>query len=645
MKWIGQNIYDQISRFRNDVYLESISTGTIISGGHLGLDSNDKIVKAVDGGGDLTSIVAGTGLGGTSLTGPIPTLNVDASLTHVTGVGTITTGVWEGTDVGVAHGGTGASTLTDNAVLLGNGTGVVEASSHLNYFTPASNQDYFRIGDGSTTISGIISDNAAPLVISVEGNTGTNAAGGDLTLIAGSSTGSGAGGDFIFRSSAAGGSGTTARVTTEIAALDNVGNLQIDGGLTTGSTAAITNAGLLSVAAQTNVTSLGTLTALDVDNININGSTITASADLALVATGNDITIDTDTVTIESATENAPILELKTTHTTVNRESELKFTKDAADTEDNESLGMITFNGEDEGNNETRFGFIRGKIEESDEGAEGGRIDFAVLSHDGEMQKGLEIVDGNAEDEIDVTIGNGTSSVTTLAGTLTMGSTAALTNDGLVAVGAQTGITACANLVTVGTIGTGAWQGTAIAHAYIGDDAIDGDNIADDAVDSEHYADGSIDTAHIADDQVTFAKASGVTPNVFGNIIKLLPSDFVTNDDAGVGKFGIGYVDHAGGTYGMKPTNASTELYAFVSIPEGMAATHVDIFDKNDKGIIVYEAQINATTLTSKGTGNCNTTIDITDVNSSATNFLAIQVTTDSTGDRIFGGQVTIAAQ
>ena len=46
MKWIGQNIYDLVARFRNDVYLEDISTGTIASGGNLGLDSNNKIVKA-----------------------------------------------------------------------------------------------------------------------------------------------------------------------------------------------------------------------------------------------------------------------------------------------------------------------------------------------------------------------------------------------------------------------------------------------------------------------------------------------------------------------------------------------------------------------------------------------------------------------
>ena len=45
MKWLGQHIWDFISRFRSDVYLENIDTGTIVSGGNLGLDSNNKIVK------------------------------------------------------------------------------------------------------------------------------------------------------------------------------------------------------------------------------------------------------------------------------------------------------------------------------------------------------------------------------------------------------------------------------------------------------------------------------------------------------------------------------------------------------------------------------------------------------------------------
>ena len=79
MKWIGQNIYDFISRFRSDVYLEDISTGTIASGGNLGLDSNNKIVKADTEAGELTIANATdnrvvTSLGGTDL-------NAEANLT------------------------------------------------------------------------------------------------------------------------------------------------------------------------------------------------------------------------------------------------------------------------------------------------------------------------------------------------------------------------------------------------------------------------------------------------------------------------------------------------------------------------------------------------------------------------------------
>ena len=101
MEWLGQYIQAYKARFRNDVYLEDLTTTTETS--VLVVDSTGLVSKSTSVAGDLTSIVAGTGLSGTSLTGPIPTLNVDASQTQITSVGTIGAGVWQGTTIKTAY--------------------------------------------------------------------------------------------------------------------------------------------------------------------------------------------------------------------------------------------------------------------------------------------------------------------------------------------------------------------------------------------------------------------------------------------------------------------------------------------------------------------------------------------------------------
>jgi len=55
------------------------------------------------------------------------TLNNVTSIPNLATIGTITTGTWTSTDIGVAYGGTGASTLGSNLVLLGNGTGAIQS--------------------------------------------------------------------------------------------------------------------------------------------------------------------------------------------------------------------------------------------------------------------------------------------------------------------------------------------------------------------------------------------------------------------------------------------------------------------------------------------------------------------------------------
>ena len=122
MKWIGQRIYDLVSRFRDDVYLEDISSGTIASGGNLGLDSNNKIVKAT--GGDLSGLSDVTPTNGDKLA----TLDSDGSTEQLTTVASLAT-LFAGTGLTAASSviGVDASqpTITTLAGLTGMGaTGV-----------------------------------------------------------------------------------------------------------------------------------------------------------------------------------------------------------------------------------------------------------------------------------------------------------------------------------------------------------------------------------------------------------------------------------------------------------------------------------------------------------------------------------------
>jgi len=129
-------------------------------------------------------------------------------------------------------------------------------------------------------------------------------------------------------------------------------------------------------------------------------------------------TFDSDTVTIQSTNTTDPVLIIKQ-KTSDGTSSRLHFVKDGGRNGANgDDLAEIDFIGDDAGQNQTTFGRIEALIASAADGSEGGKIRMRVATHDGEMQTGFEIIDGSAEDEIDVNIANGTSSLTSVAGNL-----------------------------------------------------------------------------------------------------------------------------------------------------------------------------------------------------------------------------------
>ena len=228
------------------------------------------------------------------------------------------------------------------------------------------------------------------------------------------------------------------------------------------STGTIANGGNLGLDASNKVvkattTSLGTLTALQVDNIGINGDTITASGDLAIVATGNDITVDADTFTMSSAGVLLPVMTLQNTNDG-NKPPSLVLSKVRASTTalDDDFIGEVSMQSENDAGELFTYAYTRAQIEDASDGVEEGKYSIGVKAHSNILANGL-VVTGNGSGIADVALGSGTASITTIAGTLTMGSTAAMTNAGLVAVANQSNITG------LGTISSGVWQGTAIA--------------------------------------------------------------------------------------------------------------------------------------------------------------------------------------
>lgn len=123
--------------------------------------------------------------------------------------------------------------------------------------------------------------------------------------------------------------------------------------------------------------------------------------------------------------------------------------------------------------------------------------------------------------------------------------------------------------------------------------------------------------------------------------VKILPRDFVINDDGG--NEALEFKD--GTNTGLVVGATSQEMIATVNIPYGTTATAVTIYSSSAaRTVEVYEVSIDSNGIGSAiGTGTANgSPITITSTAATTTNYLLILVKVTQTSQRVYGGSVAL---
>ena len=154
---------------------------------------------------------------------------------------------------------------------------------------------------------------------------------------------------------------------------------------------------------------------------------------------------------------------------------------------------------------------------------------------------------------------------------------------------------------------------------------------------------GQVLTVNAGETAALYADATSGWLNS-ATLMKVMPTQFIMNDD--YNRAPVMVEDDVAGYLGIKAPSVNTELYAFVAIPTGYKATHTQVYASasTSSAVTVYSFNQTSGAIVSKGTGDLNSSINITDITSSTTINLVIKLALASTATVIYGADVTIIA-
>jgi len=368
--------------------------------------------------------------------------------------GNIIVGNASNNPVALAVGSNGQVLTTDGSVIswgaAGGGASALNDLSDVSYsggnltITSLDTITYSNGGNAALNITataqGVVGKNLTVTSGSTTTGGASNIAAGSLTLQGGQGKGSGAGGDIIFRVANAGSSGSTLNSYATAMTISDDSTVTLAGDLTIASGKDILMQGSSTFTSGTGAIALnGDITVAAAKKIQfrdaglfINSSTngqldIDADVELEITAPTVDIAastavrIATPSVLITNASASKPVVEIRNT-TEDEMGGELKFnnTIGGQDGQSGDDCGSITFYSQDAATNSQQYGGILCEIDVETNGQESGKLVLQVASHDGQVESGLILIGGSVDTAVDVTIGKGVTSSTTVSGDLTV---------------------------------------------------------------------------------------------------------------------------------------------------------------------------------------------------------------------------------